>query len=76
MVLGPQLFNSFYILFLSLFFSIPLAIGAGVYLAEYAGDNRLTIYNSLKYGKSSDCSLNSTWTVWYDYFCQYIGYGI
>jgi len=39
---GPQLFNSFYILFLSLLFSIPVAIGAGVYLAEYAGNNRLT----------------------------------
>jgi len=39
---GPQLFNSFYILFLSLFFSIPLAIGAGVYLAEYAEDTKLT----------------------------------
>jgi len=39
---GPQLFNSFYILFLSLLFSIPLAIGAGVYLGEYAKDNHLT----------------------------------
>ena len=39
---GPQLFNSFYILFLSLIFSIPVAVGAGVYLAEYARDNRLT----------------------------------
>lgn len=40
--IGPQFFNSFYILFLSLFFSIPLALGAGVYLAEYAEDNSLT----------------------------------
>jgi len=39
---GPQLFNSFYILFLSLLFSIPVAVGAGVYLSEYAGNNRLT----------------------------------
>ncbi len=39
---GPQFFNSFYILLLSLLFSIPVAIGAGVYLAEYAADNRLT----------------------------------
>ena len=39
---GPQLFNSFYILFLSLLFSIPVAVGAGVYLAEYAKDNPLT----------------------------------
>lgn len=39
---GPQFFNSFYILFLSLLFSIPVAVGAGVYLAEYAGNNSLT----------------------------------
>jgi len=39
---GPQLFNSFYILLLSLLFSIPIAVGAGVYLAEYARDNPLT----------------------------------
>lgn len=41
---GPQLFNSFYILLLSLLASIPLAVGAGVYLAEYAKENRLTHY--------------------------------
>ncbi len=39
---GPQLFNSFYILVLSLAFSIPVAVGAGIYLAEYAGNGRLT----------------------------------
>lgn len=39
---GPQLFNSFYILFLSMAFSIPVAVGAGIYLAEYAGHSRLT----------------------------------
>lgn len=39
---GPQLFNSFYILLLSMFSSIPVALGAGIYLAEYAGNNRLT----------------------------------
>jgi len=39
---GAQLFNSFYILFLSMAVSIPLAIGAGVYLAEYAKENKLT----------------------------------
>lgn len=40
--IGPQFFNSFYILFLSLLFSIPIALGAGIYLAEYASDNHLT----------------------------------
>jgi phosphate transport system permease protein len=39
---GPQLFNSFYILALSMASSIPVALGAGIYLAEYAGNNRLT----------------------------------
>ena len=36
---GPQLFNSFYLLVLTLIISIPIAIGAGIYLAEYAKDN-------------------------------------
>lgn len=39
---GSQLFNSFYILTLSLVFSLPVGIGAGIYLAEYAPDNILT----------------------------------
>jgi phosphate transport system permease protein len=39
---GPMLFNSFYILFLSLLFSLPIGLGAGIYLAEYAKKNRLT----------------------------------
>lgn len=39
---GAQLFNSFYILFLSLLFSLPIGLGAGIYLAEYAPQNKLT----------------------------------
>ena len=39
---GAQLFNSFYMLLLSMAVSIPLAVGAGIYLAEYARNNRLT----------------------------------
>lgn len=39
---GPQLFNSFYILFLSLLFSLPIGVGAGIYLAVYAKTNRFT----------------------------------
>ncbi|MEK0312833.1 phosphate ABC transporter permease PstA [Cohnella sp. 56] len=38
--IGPALFNSFYILFLSLAISIPLGMAAGIYLAEFAPDNR------------------------------------
>lgn len=48
---GSQLFNSFYLLFLSLLFSVPLAIGAGIYLSEYAADNRLTRFIRL----STEC---------------------
>lgn len=39
---GGQLFNSFYILLLSLIFSLPIGVGAGIYLAEYAPNNNLT----------------------------------
>ena len=37
-----QLFNSFYLLTLSLAFSLPVGLGAGIYLAEYAPQNKLT----------------------------------
>lgn len=39
--IGPALLNSFYILFLSLLISIPLGMAAGIYLAEFAPDNKL-----------------------------------
>jgi phosphate transport system permease protein len=39
---GPMLFNSFYILILSLLFSVPFGIGAGIWLAEYAKKNWFT----------------------------------
>lgn len=38
--IGPQLFNSFYMLVLTLIISIPLGLGAGIYLAEYAKQGR------------------------------------
>ncbi|GEQ19623.1 phosphate transport system permease protein PstA [Clostridium butyricum] len=34
--IGPQLFNSFYMLIISIIITIPIGIGAGIYLAEYA----------------------------------------
>jgi phosphate transport system permease protein len=40
--IGPMLFNSFYILFLSLLISLPIGIGAGIYMAIYAEKNRIT----------------------------------
>ena len=39
---GPQLFNSFYLLVLTLVITIPIALGAGIYLSEYAKDNVIT----------------------------------
>ncbi len=39
---GPQLFNTIYILFLSMAFSVFIAIGAAIYLSEYAKDTSLT----------------------------------
>lgn len=38
---GGQLFNTFYILFLSLLVAAPVAVGAGIYLAEYNARGRL-----------------------------------
>jgi phosphate transport system permease protein len=38
--IGPEIFNSFYILILTLIFTIPIAVGAGVYLQEYGRPGR------------------------------------
>ena len=40
--IGNQFFNTLYLVVLSLIISVPIGIGAGIYLAEYAGDNKLT----------------------------------
>lgn len=40
--IGDQLFNTLYLVVLSLLISVPIGIGAGIYLAEYAGQNKLT----------------------------------
>ncbi|MGV3074664.1 phosphate ABC transporter permease PstA [Clostridium baratii] len=34
--IGPQIFNSLYMLIVSLTITVPIGIGAGIYLAEYA----------------------------------------
>ena len=39
---GPQLFNTLYILFLSMAFSVFIALGAAIYLSEYAKDTPTT----------------------------------
>jgi phosphate transport system permease protein len=38
---APQLFNSFYLLILSMIITIPLGVGAGIYMAEYAKPGRI-----------------------------------
>ncbi len=40
--IGGQLFNTFYILFLSMLVSGVIALGAAIYLAEYAPNNMVT----------------------------------
>ena len=40
--IGPELFNSFYLLVLTLVISVPIALGGAIYLSEYAPANRLT----------------------------------
>jgi phosphate transport system permease protein len=40
--IGTQLFNTVYLVFLSLLISVPFGIIAGIYMAEYANEGRLT----------------------------------
>jgi phosphate transport system permease protein len=40
--IGPELFNSFYLLLLTLIISTPLSMGAAIFLVEYAPDNTAT----------------------------------
>ncbi|QUL99414.1 MAG: phosphate ABC transporter permease PstA [Candidatus Fermentithermobacillus carboniphilus] len=40
--IGPQIFDSFYLLFLSMTITVPLGLGAAVFLSEYAKPNRFT----------------------------------
>lgn len=40
--IGPQLFNSLYLLVLTMVIALPLGLGAGIYMAEYAPSNKFT----------------------------------
>ena len=40
--IGIQLFNSIYLLFVTMVISFPISLGAGIYLSEYAKKNWLT----------------------------------
>lgn len=42
--IGNQFFNTVYLVFLSLVICVPLGVAAGIYMAEYAGDNKLTAF--------------------------------
>ncbi|HJV17524.1 MAG TPA: phosphate ABC transporter permease PstA [Bacillales bacterium] len=37
-----QLFNSFYVLFITMLITVPLGLGGGIYMAEYAKPGKLT----------------------------------
>ena len=39
---GPQLFNTFYVLLLSMLFTVPIGLAGGIFFAEYAGTGRIT----------------------------------
>ena len=39
--IGPMLFNSFYMLIITLILTIPIGVGAGIFLAEYAREGRI-----------------------------------
>ncbi|WP_424766889.1 phosphate ABC transporter permease PstA [Paenibacillus sp. sgz302251] len=40
--IGPQLFNSLFLLVLTMLITVPLGIGAGIYMSEYAKPSKLT----------------------------------
>ena len=40
--ISVQIFNSFYLLILTLLISFPISLGAGIYLAKYAAKNKIT----------------------------------
>lgn len=42
--IGPQLFNSIFLLVLTLIITVPLGIGAGIYMSEYAKPNKMTSF--------------------------------
>jgi phosphate transport system permease protein len=40
--IGPEIFNTLYLLVLSMIIAVPIGIGGGIYLAEFAKDNAFT----------------------------------
>ncbi len=54
---GPLLFNSVYMLVLAMLIAVPLGILAGIYMSEYAGDNRVT--DSIRFAEEAISSVPS-----------------
>lgn len=42
--IGAELFNTIYLVIISLVISVPIGVAAGIYLAEYAGSGRVTTF--------------------------------
>ncbi|EHL2504851.1 phosphate ABC transporter, permease protein PstA, partial [Listeria monocytogenes] len=40
--IGPEIWNSFYMLVITMIISVPISLGAGIYMAEYARKNWIT----------------------------------
>jgi len=40
--IGPEIFNSLLLLFLTMLLTIPLGLGVGIYLSEFAGESGIT----------------------------------
>ncbi len=55
--IGPQLFNSIYLVFLSMLITVPIGLSAGIYMAEYARPSRLT--NAIRFCIEALASLPS-----------------
>ena len=59
-----QLFNSFYMLVITLIISIPLGLGAGIYLAEYAKQGRFKFCSSM-YRDDGVFTFYCCWFIWF-----------
>lgn len=55
--IGPQLFNSLYLVVLSMVITLPIGLAAGIYMAEYARPNRIT--NAIRFCIETLASLPS-----------------
>lgn len=53
----PFIMSSIYVTFIALLVATPLGVGAAVYLAEYAGENRLV--NAIRFGAETLASIPS-----------------